>query len=513
MKNVEECKELIDRLFCRDKAQFGGYTLVADPEIVVPERLVRATLNRRTETPHGHDAYQLTIFLQITGLAGELWEHTARNLLRVGALNHPALPQIAMGKFVPNEDIAFTLTRERGKPINIDHTVEWARRAPSRAFEHFSTLLDALNELHSAGIIHRNLTAASLNTHVIGVDNPDEVEIVLSRFEMSTLMGNVIRTVGAGSSPDTVAEVRQFYTAPAGIEPQRHLAFLAPELHSYLFDEHTSVRRDWVSTDVYGLGATAWEWFCGRIPDVLPEPYAKVKQADPAGRMAALARLQRAMVSHLASARLPEALAHVLRRMMEPHPDSRWTAYDAAKHLEENWQNIQAHWAGPEEKTPRLVAFMPDESVQMLYEERKWIRHSPATPAGREELRFFLERELDDAELVHSTRGALGYATGPEDRLKEAQWVLIGQRAVWFCAVLYDPVPMTNTRKHFEQVLVIKYLRDKDITLELVTAKRRRKIEGRLELIPFRPGQDMSKVVEGQALVEGPAGGGARARP
>ena len=287
MKNVEECVDLIDRLFCRDEAQFGGYTLVGTPEIVVPERLVRATLNRRTDTPHGHDAYQLTIFLQITGLAGELWEHTARNLLRVGALNHPALPQIAMGKFVPTEDIAFTLTRERGKPINIDHTVEWALRVPRRALEHFSTLLDALNELHSAGIIHRNLTAASLNTHVIDIDNADEVEIVLSRFEMSTLMGNVIRTVGAGSSPDTVAEARQFYTAPSGIEAERHLAFLAPELHSYLFDEHTSVRRDWVSTDVYGLGATAWEWFCGPIPDVLPEPYAEVQQAGPADRKAA----------------------------------------------------------------------------------------------------------------------------------------------------------------------------------------------------------------------------------
>ena len=410
---MEECVDLIDRLFCRDDAQFAGYTLVGNPEIVVPERLVRATLNRRTDTPHGHDAYQLTIFLQITGLAGELWEHTARNLLRVGALNHPALPQIAMGKFVPTEDIAFTLTRERGKPINIDHTVEWALRVPRRALEHFSTLLDALNELHSAGIIHRNLTAASLNTHVIDIDNADEVEIVLSRFEMSTLMGNVIRTVGAGSSPDTVAEARQFYTAPSGIEAERHLAFLAPELHSYLFDEHTSVRRDWVSTDVYGLGATAWEWFCGRIPDVLPEPYAEVQQAGPADRKAALARLQRDMVSHLASARLPEALSHVLRRLMEPHPDSRWTAYDAVKHLEENWQSMQDHWAGAEEKTPRLVAFMPAESVQMLYEERKWVSHSPATPAGQEELRFFLERELRTPNS--STRLAGPWGT-PRDR-------------------------------------------------------------------------------------------------
>jgi len=498
LNDVEKYKELIDRLFCRDNAQFEGYTLFGEPEIVVPERLVRATLHRRTDASHGHDAFQLTIFDRITDLAGELWEHTARNLLRVGALNHPALPQIAMGKFVPSEDIAFTLTRERGEPINIDHTVAWAHRNPVRAFEHFSTLLDALNELHSAGIIHRNLTAASLNTHVIDLAEPDEVDIVLSRFEMSTLMGNIIRTVGAGSGAETVAEVREFYTAPSGIEHERHLAYLAPELHSYLFDEHTSVRRDWVTTDVYGLAATAWEWFCGRIPDVLPEPYAEVQRADPEDRKAALARLQRAMVSHLASAGLPAALADTLRRMMEPHPDSRWTAYQAAKHLGESWQNIRAHWAKPEEKRPRLVAFMPDESVQMLYEERKWIRHSPATPAGQEELRFFLQRELAEAVLVHSARGALGYATGPEDRLKEAQWVLIGQRAVWFCAVLYDPVPMTNVRKHFNQVLVIKYLRDKDITMELVTAKRRRKIESGLELIPFRPGQNMTKVVEGR---------------
>ncbi|WP_232795165.1 AAA domain-containing protein [Kitasatospora sp. NRRL B-11411] len=494
---MEKYGALIDRLFCRDNAQFEGYTLFGDPQIVVPERLVRATLHRRTDASRGHDAYQVTIFDKITGLAGELWEHTARNLLRVGALNHPALPQIAMGKFVTSEGIAFTLTRERGEPINVDHTVAWASRNTVRAFEHFSTLLDALNELHSAGIIHRNLTAASLNVHVLDRADPDEVAVVLSRFEMSTLIGNVIRTVGAGSGAETVTEVRQFYTAPAGIEPERHLAYLAPELHSYLFDEHTSVRRDWVTTDVYGLAATVWEWFCGRIPDVLPEPYAEVRRAAAEDRKAALARLQRAMVSHLASAGLPPALANTLRHMMEPHPDSRWTAYEAAKHLEENWQKIRVHWAGPEEKRPRLVAFMPDESVQ-LYEERKWIQHSPATPAGQEELRFFLQNELSEAVLVHSARGALGYATGPEDRLKEAQWVLIGHRAVWFCAVLYDPVPMTTTRKHFKQVLVIKYFRDKDITMELVTAKRRRKVESGLQLIPFRPGQNMTSVVEGR---------------
>ncbi|WP_405630070.1 AAA domain-containing protein [Streptomyces sp. NBC_00016] len=495
---MEECKALIERLFCSENAQFEGYTLEREPEVVVPERLVRATLNRRTDADDRHDTYELTVFRHITGLAGELWEHTARNLLRVGALNHPALPQIAMGKFVPSEDIAFTLTRERGRPIDIDRTVAWAKRNPVRAFEHFSILLDALKELHAAGIIHRNLTAGSLTTHVIDMaKDPDEVAIILSRFEMSTLIGNVIRTVGAGSGPDNADEVRQFYTAPVGIEPERHLAFLAPELHSYLFDEHTSVRRDWVSTDIFGLAATVWEWFCGPVPDVLPEQYAQVKQALPTDRKAALGRLQRAMVSHLPSADLPAELTQALRRMLETHPKSRWNAYEAAKHLETHWQGIRGHWAAPDQKTPRLVAFLPDWSVQMLHEDRKWIQHSPATQAGQEELRFFLEHELAEAELVHSPRGALGYATGPDDTLKEAEWVLIGQRAVWFCAVLFDPVPMSTERKHFEEVLLIKYLRDKDITLELVTNQRRRKIEGGLKVIPFRPGQDLSGAVRG----------------
>jgi hypothetical protein len=500
VNELEEYRELIDRLFCRPGAEYGGYALMGDPVMVVPGRVVRAPLSRRTELDDRYERYQLTLFTQISGVAGELWEHSARNMIRLGATNHPALPQIAMAKFVPAEEVAVTLTRQPGQPIDIDVAIAWARRQPLMAVEHFSILLDALNELHAAGIIHRNLTAAALDVRSArGDDDSDEVVITLSRFEMSTLISNIIRMAGASEAGVSAGEMRRFYTAvPPGIEEARYLCYIAPELHGYLLDENTAVRRDWVSTDVFGLATASWEWFCGPVPEVLPEPYAALRSARGPERQPALARVQRAMASHLAVAGLPEALAGTLRRMLEPHPQDRISAFEATKHLEQHWQTIRAHWVEEDETPPRLVAFMPDECVKTLYEERQWVPRSPDSPAGQEDLRRFLADELENAELVHSPIGAIGYATGPEDSLRDAQWVLVGRRAVWFCAVLFDiPDPMTRTRTRYREVLVIKYLRESEIATELVGAPQRRRASP-LEIFPFSRGQDLSALVKGR---------------
>ena len=74
-----------------------------------------------------------------------------------------------------------------------------------------------------------------------------------------------------------------------------------------------------------------------------------------------------------------------------------------------------------------------------VYETRRWVSRSPEDAAGRDELRLFLERELGRAELVRAPTGAVGYATGPDDDLQEAEWVLVGEQAVWFCAFYYQP--------------------------------------------------------------------------
>ncbi|MCM2422855.1 AAA domain-containing protein [Streptomyces sp. RKAG293] len=495
--SLDEHRNLIDRLFCRDGAPFGGYSCVGDPVVVVTDRLVRATLQPNGDDDTRYDLFQLTIFCDIHKFAGELWEHAARNLLRVGALNHPALPRIVLGKFVPAERVAFTLTRERGMPITMDDSISMFQGAPLKALDHFSLLLDALSELHGAGIMHRNLTAAALNVQQLDPDDPYDVAITLSRFEMSTLIGNVIRNVGARETGDAADSARQFYTTPPpGVTQARHHAYLATELHAYLFEERASIRRDWVSTDVFGLGVIAWEWFCGQIDVVLPGPYAGLEAAQGPQRAAALHDLHVAMVGYLGTSGLPDALVHTLRRMLDPFPRTRFTSFEAAKHLETHWETIRAHWIAETATVPRLVAFMPEES-EMLHQERQWIQHSPTGKAGREELQAFLEKELTSAELVHAPNGALGYASGPVDRLREAEWVLVGERAVWFCAVLHDYQAMTGKRRLYHEVLVIKYLREKDITRELVYAKRRRKVES-IQLVPFRPGQDLTGVLVGR---------------
>src|SRR5262249_23946541 len=84
-----------------------------------------------------------------------------------------------------------------------------------------------------------------------------------------------------------------------------------------------------------------------------------------------------------------------------------------------------------------------------------------------------------------------GYATGPSDVLREAEWVLIGQRGVWFCAYLRDKGLDGSTREIFKDTLVVKYLREHIYAREIYTAHPRRKVTA-IDLVAFFPQQSIS---------------------
>lgn len=494
----ETPEDVLDSLFTGEGAPFGPYVRRGTPVVLAGGRMVRATLNRP-----GDDAerFEVCVFRQVTSIVGELWEHEVRSLLRLQALGHPALPEFVDGRYDEGVGAAFTLTRQEGSRVSEEwHEGDfpgWVAANRGAVFDQYTLLVDALSQLHGARITHRNVTPAAIT--IRRADHEDRYSFALGRFEMSALLGNLVQSMYA---PSRDSDYRGIVTdlhleAQDGIERAHHLAYLAPETWPSLFSDDAPPRQDWASTDVFGLGVFGWELFCGPLATVLPEPYAAVAAAAPAELPRALGELHAHMRRHLSvhtAARVPRELRQVLLKMLDPTPRGRASSFEAARALEEEWEAISSVWTQHKEtKRPYLVAFMPVQSVDTLYRQRRWISRSPVEAAGREELQAFLERELRQAELVWVSGGAKGYVyTGREDRLAQAEWVLIGERAVWFCAFLYDEKLTGAVKKTHEDTLVIKYLVDRRFAPEVLAARPRRRV-GRIDLVPYKIGQDLGE--------------------
>ncbi|MFD3746380.1 AAA domain-containing protein [Nocardia sp. NPDC058633] len=476
----EQYKALINRLFCRKSAPYGGFDMIGGPTIVAADTMVRAQLIRKGDEL---GRYELQLFDGVEGFAGDLWEYGLHSLMRLDALDHPALPRIENGAFDVSERIAFTLTDYPGEPVNLDETIEWARTNPAAAWEQFSLLIDALSELNGAQVLHRNLTIASLRSY-----HPDDGDraLRLCGFEMSTLIGDILRR-GSYREQRERERLRELYLQPPpNLERARHYLYFAPELHTYLFDSRADGRHEWVTTDVFGLGVLGWELFVGPIPELLPQPYAAMAAATGSDIADALARMHREMRSRLTSqGNLPRALTTLLVSMLDSDPVTRTTSFDAATAIAKNWEMFSER----DETTlpaPYLIAFMPDLSVETLYTERHWIAHPPTEAAGRAELATFLGKELAGTELVHCPTGAIGYVPprySGDTALEDAQWVLIGAQAVWFCAPLKEWIGEQEIVD--DRILVIRFLADRPFARDLIGKRPRRRVSS-FELIPFR---------------------------
>ncbi|MFI9804229.1 AAA domain-containing protein [Streptomyces sp. NPDC052301] len=492
----ETPEEVLDSLFTGDGAPFGPYVRHGAAVVVAGGRMIRATLSR----PDDPERFEVCVFRKVTSIVGELWEHEVRSLLRLQALGHPALPEFVDGRYDEGLGAAFTLTRQEGSRVSEEwHEGDfpgWVAGNRDVVFDEYTLLVDALSQLHGARIMHRNVTLAAITIRR-RTEQEDRYSFALGRFEMSALLGNLVQSMYAPArDSDYRSLVTDLYLeAHDGIEPAHHLAYLAPETWPSLFSDNAPPRRDWASTDVFGLGVFGWELFCGPLATTLPEAYAAVAAAAPPELPDALRELHARMRQYLnvhTAARVPRELRQVLLEMLEPDPRGRCSSFEAARALEENWEPISSVWSRHKEtERPYLVAFMPEQSVDTIYRQRRWISRSPIEAAGREELQAFLERELRQAELVWVPGGAKGYVyTGREERLAQAEWVLIGERAVWFCAFLYDEKLTGEIKKTHEDTLVIKYLVDRRFAPEVLAARPRRRV-GRLDLVPYKIGQDL----------------------
>jgi serine/threonine protein kinase len=479
-------EQLVNRLFCQDDDSPGrSFNLRSQPAVLLPGRLARAELSLADDPTKIFEAY---LVKGVGPGIAPMWNRQMRSLLRLRALGHPGLPELYMGKYDSDERVAYAVTTLRGRSL-AEAGHRWRDDERLQAVEQFAVLVDALGQLHSIGIHHRNI-----HLDAIRVDRDDEADdqyrCQLSRFEVSGLVRGLMGMQSSTVDANAHTAMREMtLRPPEGASMARHLAGLAPELFPYLFGDTATLRTDAATTDVFGLGVIGWEWFCGPIEEVLPEEYQRLAYASGDERRAAVEDLQQQMRRHLSRAAIPKQLAGVLRDMIDRDPGARATAFEATAALSASWPALQVTFDERDRDQALLLGYMPKESGRTVWELFEWIDHDPAGPEGQKELEELLERDLRRAELIHVPGGARGYvrSAARADAQRQAEWVLIGERALWFAGYLREPRHDDPPNPH---VLVVRFVLEKESgTAARLLRVLPRRLVGRLRLVPYKPGQ------------------------
>lgn len=479
--------ESIEQLFCRNDSPYPGYTLSGRPEILLRDKLSRADLLSRATGQR----VEVTVFHKVAGLAGELWGQEMKTLYRLDALGHPGLPQVLGGAFDRDTEIAYTMTRRAGDPIEIGDVVRWAHRHPVQALEQFAVLLDALVQLHGARMLHRNLTLNALRYSIRRERRPGTVGLSLARFEMGAWLGNLIRRTSIPEANEAARReefVRQvFLTPPVKTPLARHLPYLAPEHHPYVFRDSEGGRRDSTTTDLFGLGVFGWELFCGELPEQLPGEYRELEEAlqgDGDQVVPALTRLHARMRAQLqqrkASGALPKPLAELLTDMIERSPTGRSSSTQLNLALDRNWSDVVKNWQRMDgNASARLVGYTRTSVGELV--THQWLAKTQAydDPA----IRRFFAGEFAEAQLTWSPSGAQFYPGTRCERPEEARWVLLGVQGVWFCQEhVWQGADHENPRATYAMVLTIQHVVPRGDAPGLARSRNRQAV-GRIEAV------------------------------
>ena len=453
---------LVDRLFCvSSTARYGPYKRLDDGAVLLSDLLYRYKVEDISRV-----SATLQIFSGLGEIGGRLWEQEVRVLLRVSAIGHPALPRIIAGSYDEENDVAFVVTEASDYTLDTPEALPCLHSQRAECVRHLGLLADALAVLHGQGLMHRNLWPGSVD--VVSEDyESGKLCLRLARFEMSALIGNLLRRVTSDASQDD-DEVRRLFVE----QGPRALAYFPPERIAFLFPDGRSDMLETDRSDVYGLGVMAWEWFVGELPENLVQGWI-----GGAEDVSAQAReIHSHMKAEITRSKLPARFQDLLRGMLDPNPRTRLTSSQVVEEITRRYDAFVAPWESEESESPHLVAFMPRESRTTVY-SWQWIDHDPATPDGRVELAGFLESELRGAEIVYSQDGADPYVNGGDREAKrQARYVLQGRRGSWFCAPYEDRTPFGSRNRVFNDVLLIKYVARRDRTRPLDALKFRRRI-------------------------------------
>jgi hypothetical protein len=473
----------IDRLvhhLCVDPktARYGPYVLPPTGESLprgvdlLPGRLRRYRLVDRAGK-----AVDLHAYVGLAEVGGQLWEQEVRVLLRLGASGQDGLPEVLEGGYEEPE-----ATAKAGSPVNgialiavagSDRSLadpgaaDWMRGQPALALTHFQRLAEALAELHDLGALHRNLVPGS----ILADTSTAHPRLWLARFEMSALIGNMLRR-----SVDSAVDRRELRSLFIGdgepdvrtlsCQPFERLAFLCSEAP-------TESLRETPTSDVYGLAAVVWDWFC--------DPAALTDGPLPDDPVARHRELHGRMVAALSGGEVPGRLAGLLRAMLSERPADRPTAQEVCRLLAGDVDTIMWQLVGAEPERPYLVVDIPRECIPTL-SGWQWLGHSADTPEARDELAGWMLDELSHAKLMHSVNGAVPFVrTGSIEDRRLARFVLVGRRALWFCQH-YQRRSWGAFGPPLDNALIIKYVAARDSAATRRVFEELRRTSGQVDV-------------------------------
>ena len=474
MMSRSDVTNLVDRVFCSSStAHYGPYKRLDDGAV-----LLSGLLHRYKVVDMSDVSATLQIFSGLGEIGGQLWEQEIRVLLRISAVGHPALPRIIDGSYDEKNDIAFVVTEASDYTLDNPEAIPFLHSQRAECVRHLGLLADALAILHGQGLMHRNLWPGAVD--IIEEDHESgKLRLRLARFEMSVLIGNLLRRVTLDTRQND-DEIRRLFVE----QGPRALAYFPPERMAFLFTDGQSDMLETDRSDVYGLGVLAWEWFVGPLPGELLRGQTGSTQEI----RARAADIRTHMEAEITRSKLPARFQDLLRGMLDPDPRTRLTSSQVVEEITRRYDAFVAPWESTDTDSPHLVAFMPRESRTTVY-EWQWIDHDPGTPEGRTELAGFLETELRGAEIVYSQDGADLFVPGENREAKrKAKYVLQGRRGSWFCTLFENRTPFRSRNQTFENVLLIKYVAARERTRRLDARTLRRRISC-IEAIPWDIGR------------------------